>query len=598
MSDIRRDHEKSFSTLKSSTIVLRENSKDDDENYHPKRVNLTRSNDYSNSQRTSNLDAKVYVGNIPTNNITDSELLNFFKTFGKVSDIRVYKDYLFVQYDRIEDARTLTKEGQTNLILKGNKLDVLPAMDTSSKNRKLSLTERSSQEYKMFEEESSRKSRRHSDYDRQTSNYEPPRKRYSSKNHLDDHHQQKSILNNNNNSNTYRNRSYQFFIQQLIDSTLEKVSCVPDDSVTVYEHFTKTHSTPLLIPESISDQNLSAAQEKLKVFFSAVVVNADGFLSLEEFEKFLSNLNIEMNHEDVKALFQEINPKNKDQITFQEFYQYYAEMIKAEKAMHTQSELALLAACLKADREGTCALGGISQFINKRWENFNNFKRHGKTGKLVMVGSDQVKDVLPGEYSLVDLIAWSDIQPQDIRPRFVKISDVRWTKSTEPKSSSGSLLLPSNFTDLRLPIEIATNDNLAYYGCCLANESQMKVSLLHRHAIQDFTYHENYYNEFVKGRAGLEKHEFAHLDCPFQEDSGFFILGKFLEQNENELHLTAFKIPLKHTIYVPPLTIHSNDYLQGTWRTMLSDAADIDHVIIERERYNGTRDQISFDFMN
>ncbi|CAF4117146.1 unnamed protein product, partial [Rotaria magnacalcarata] len=387
-------------------------------------------------------------------------------------------------------------------------------------------------------------------------------------------------------------------IQQLIDSTLEKVSCVPDDSVTVYEHFTKTHSTPLLIPESISDQNLSAAQEKLKVFFSAVVVNADGFLSLEEFEKFLSNLNIEMNHEDVKALFQEINPKNKDQITFQEFYQYYAEMIKAEKAMHTQSELALLAACLKADREGTCALGGISQFINKRWENFNNFKRHGKTGKLVMVGSDQVKDVLPGEYSLVDLIAWSDIQPQDIRPRFVKISDVRWTKSTEPKSSSGSLLLPSNFTDLRLPIEIATNDNLAYYGCCLANESQMKVSLLHRHAIQDFTYHENYYNEFVKGRAGLEKHEFAHLDCPFQEDSGFFILGKFLEQNENELHLTAFKIPLKHTIYVPPLTIHSNDYLQGTWRTMLSDAADIDHVIIERERYNGTRDQISFDFMN
>ncbi|CAF3349702.1 unnamed protein product [Rotaria socialis] len=204
MSDIRRDREKSFTPLKSSTIVLRENSKDDNENYHPKRVNLTRSNDYSNSQRTSNLDAKVYVGNIPTDNITDSELLNFFKTFGKVSDIRVYKDYLFVQYDRIEDARTLTKEGQTNLILRGNKLDVLPAMDTSSKNRKLSLTERSSQEYKTFEEESSRKSRRHSDYDRQASNYEPPRKRYSSKNHLDDHHQQKSILNNNNNSNTYR----------------------------------------------------------------------------------------------------------------------------------------------------------------------------------------------------------------------------------------------------------------------------------------------------------------------------------------------------------------------------------------------------------
>ena len=52
MSDIRRDREKSFSTLKSSTIVLRENSKDDNENYHSKRINLTRSTDYSNSQRT------------------------------------------------------------------------------------------------------------------------------------------------------------------------------------------------------------------------------------------------------------------------------------------------------------------------------------------------------------------------------------------------------------------------------------------------------------------------------------------------------------------------------------------------------------------
>ena len=153
------------------------------------------------------------------------------------------------------------------------------------------------------------------------------------------------------------------------------------------------------------------------------------------------------------------------------------------------------------------------------------------------------------------------------------------------------------FFDARIPIESGTNDKLAYYGCCLANESQMKVSLLHRHAIQDFTYHDNYYEDYVKGRAGVERHAFAHLDCPFQEDSGFFILGKFSEQNKNELHLTAFNIPLKHTIYVPPLTIHSNDYLKGTWRTMLSDATQIDHVLLERERYDGGREQFSFDFM-
>jgi len=33
----------------------------------------------------SNLDAKVYVGNVPTDNLTDKELLDFLKPSGKVS---------------------------------------------------------------------------------------------------------------------------------------------------------------------------------------------------------------------------------------------------------------------------------------------------------------------------------------------------------------------------------------------------------------------------------------------------------------------------------------------------------------------------------
>jgi RNA recognition motif-containing protein len=32
-----------------------------------------------------NNDAKVYVGNVPTENLTDGELLHFFKPFGKIS---------------------------------------------------------------------------------------------------------------------------------------------------------------------------------------------------------------------------------------------------------------------------------------------------------------------------------------------------------------------------------------------------------------------------------------------------------------------------------------------------------------------------------
>jgi len=32
-----------------------------------------------------NINAKVYVGNVPTENLTDRELLEFFKPFGKIS---------------------------------------------------------------------------------------------------------------------------------------------------------------------------------------------------------------------------------------------------------------------------------------------------------------------------------------------------------------------------------------------------------------------------------------------------------------------------------------------------------------------------------
>ena len=46
--------------------------------------------------------------------------------------------------------------------------------------------------------------------------------------------------------------------------------------------------------------------------------------------------------------------------------------------------------------------------------------------------------------------------------------------------------------------------------------------------------------------------------------------------------ITGFKIPTGHTLHVPAYTIHSNDYLKGTWRTMLSHEPHIDHVQLVR----------------
>lgn len=88
----------------------------------------------------SSLDGKVYIGNVPTDDLTDRELLEFFRPFGKISgkttvflaekwffriqfkDIRVYKNHLFVQYENLADADQLIEQGQKSLFLKGNKL--------------------------------------------------------------------------------------------------------------------------------------------------------------------------------------------------------------------------------------------------------------------------------------------------------------------------------------------------------------------------------------------------------------------------------------------------------------------------------------------
>ena len=70
-----------------------------------------------------------------------------------------------------------------------------------------------------------------------------------------------------------------------------------------------------------------------------------------------------------------------------------------------------------------------------------------------------------------------------------------------------------------------------------------------------------------------------------------FVLAKFVDEEESVLHITGFHIPQRHCIFIPGGTIHINDYLKGTWRTMLSDAAPIEYVYLEQDGQ-----QFHFDF--
>ena len=186
------------------------------------------------------------------------------------------------------------------------------------------------------------------------------------------------------------------------------------------------------------------------------------------------------------------------------------------------------------------------------------------------------------------------------------------------------MIFPADF-DGYLPTVDATAENLKYYGelnihshyssatvliaasllfflsptgCSFADGAQVNVSLSIEHKTRDYIYNPNYIQDWVLGKngPGLERHDFTHLDMPSSTRNGWFVLAKFNDQEETELHLTAFKIPEKQTLLIPPNVIHSNDYLQGEWRTMLADA-DIDRVKLKRQRHSGMALQpFAFDF--
>lgn len=331
----------------------------------------------------------------------------------------------------------------------------------------------------------------------------------------------------------------------------------------------------------MGDEDKSDGMATLRTAFLQADKDGSGTVSFQEFSEYAYSMRRDMAVEQLMASFQNLDNTSDGQISFEEFQNFLQDSTMKEMAgsikPSTKAENFLKNTYQETD------VNDLVSFLGSRWEKFSNFKRYGDKGELVMTGdNEKVQDVIPGSYSLVDLACFNDIPP--IEPRKVVIKGVKWIDSNIP-GKSGKAVFPPDF-DGKVPTEIATTESLAYYGCSLANHNQTKVSLFYRHGIQDFTYENNYLDEYVtsedaNGGAGIERHQFTHLDCPMDPESGVFVLGKF---EGEELHLTGFKVPTRQMLYVPGGTIHSNDYLKGTWRTMLSDEAEINHVHVVKEK--------------
>lgn len=335
----------------------------------------------------------------------------------------------------------------------------------------------------------------------------------------------------------------------------------------------------------------TAAEAQLRAAFLKADRDGSGAVNFREFAEYAWSKRRSYAVSQLLKAFDDMDEEGKGEVGFEEFQKFFA----TQSSLTEEGEAGPgLEDYLKGFYEKADAKE-MAQYLRNRWDKFASFRRYGAEGQLVMAGGHgMVADVVPGQYDLLDLACFNDLPP--VLPKHIKVK-ATWVSSTI-SGKSGRCMFPPDF-DAVLPVEIATNAHLAFYGASLADGQQLKVSLLYRHGIQDFTYENTYLSDYVTnenalGGAGIERHEFSHLDCPLDEDAGYFIMGKL---DGDELYLTAFKVPTRHTLYVPGGVIHSNDYLKGTWRTMLSDETVIDHVqLVRSQRKGNIEEQEHFTF--
>jgi len=153
---------------------------------------------------------------------------------------------------------------------------------------------------------------------------------------------------------------------------------------------------------------------------------------------------------------------------------------------------------------------------------------------------------------------------------------VSWTSSSN--NEPGYLFVEK--CDEYIPESTINSRYAEFYGCKL----EPKTMKINRNDMKMSTYdyskrYSNYINDSTVREhqcIRLEKHDFPHIEMPIEEDSGHFVVAKIV--NNKYLYISAFKIPILQTVYVPTNVIHTNDFQRGEWATGLSQNCPIDIV--------------------
>ena len=216
-------------------------------------------------------------------------------------------------------------------------------------------------------------------------------------------------------------------------------------------------------------------------------------------------------------------------------------------------------------------------------DSLRGLERKGADGNLALVADDKPpREISPGRKPFKDLV------PSE--PKSTIVEGVKWCENPD-KKVPGQLIFPSSFSG-EIATDLATLDNVRYYGARFANRTDGEVEVSTPHQQTGFTYADNYLQNSVmasKKGATLERHRFCHTDTPSTDedgDQGIFVMGKFLDEKKTQIELTGFVIPRGETLWVPGCTIHTNNYLKGRWTTMLSTKEEIDEVKMIKDGNN------------
>ncbi|XP_054029318.1 nuclear receptor coactivator 5 isoform X2 [Dryobates pubescens] len=93
-----------------------------------RKSNSIKQSDFTNSTNPQDLERRLFVGNLPTDNMTREEMEEIFAKYGKIRALSMYHGYGFVQYDRLEDVQAAL-EGEKGRLYKGYRLDIKQAVE-------------------------------------------------------------------------------------------------------------------------------------------------------------------------------------------------------------------------------------------------------------------------------------------------------------------------------------------------------------------------------------------------------------------------------------------------------------------------------------